>query len=806
MSPEKREPAAPMADWITVERRVRNDWAHMGGPPSSSDDDYWARFAAAADGAGEPLTWELVNSAALARGGGGEFSLPEHVLRLFHSLTAGLGAQRLLDPFTRVPALVGSLVDGGPADHGVAVVGPEWQTLVELMPSAVTWVVGDLPGALEGAVAPQSVDLVVSAPPLGAPIERFLNRAPGSETDEWSTGRGQEVWHWLARRTAPALAKGGRMAFLVNEGMLFRGRAGASALDDLAACGLHLQAAVSVPQGFGRMTGLQAALVIFGTESTETIFTALAPPDQDPAQVISNLLAHQPGRVPELGHLVQREDYKGWAALQSQLDLERELRVPAGMRVTLGDIAVGITRLALQQDDDVTAHPGTVLYIHEVTGKASLDPPEVTGKGPVRCYEVAVDLERAMPAYLVWWINTPLGKLSRASQNDGRHIPRLSREGVARLPFPLPSLDEQRAAVALQARSAELSAELQSIDRELAARPVAARDLNDRLDGLWSDPTSIWASRLPFPLASILDRYTAIAEIDVSARRKRLRHFFQAFAVFGVSLLLPAYQRGDDDWASHLQAITSGTRDGSNPFVSPTFGSWVEIGSALAKALRRERSRLGKEMGDGHAAHEVLFGIPDVDFADELAATSLWNALRRAKDLRNDSSHDRVLTKQEEIEHLSALQDVLEEVRDATPRCFFRTAFVVPGESRFDGGINTYSRAKHLAGPSQNFREGAVESLKQLESGSLYVISRSTPVVRDALRVAPFVQLLPAPAHEANTVYFANGMTADGRFDMVSYHTESPTAQRSEDLPELSGFLAAIRDPPPDFVGGAEAS
>ena len=785
-----------LGQWVEEQRDRRNRRAH-GLDPSDEFGalNFWDRFAAVAADTGESATWGLVNAAARIAGSD-DLSLPPHALAFFNALARQTEARRVLDPIVRAPALIGSLVDDGPAESGVGVIAGQIGALIRAVPSSVHWIEGSADHAVANAVELGPFDLIVCSPPIGAPGGLSASSVLSGDplTDE--AGRRLEIWHWIAQSYEPALAPKGRMAFLVNEGSLFKGRAGASALDDLAANGIHLHAAVTIPRGFGPTTGIPASLVVFGTTPCEEIFVALCAPDQDPGPIVENLVAHRSGRVAELGRLVPTGKFRGWDALGSEIDLERRLKVSSKLRVTLGDIATDVTRLQLSAADDATAAPGSAVFLHEITGKAATEPPEPTGKGPVRVYQVTLDPERARPEYVAWWFNSDLGKLARASQNDGRHIPRLSRASVLGLPLPLPSLDEQQAAIALHSRVAELRAEIESIEEELVSRPMAARELGERLDGLWSDPTSVWLSRLPFPLASIFERYSAIARIDVDARRERLRHFFQAFAVLGVSLLVPAFQRGHDDWADRLRSMTTGTRDGSHPFVAPTFGSWVEVGSALAKAMRRQSGRLASEMDGAEAAYEALFAIADVEFATEITSTGLWNALRDAKDLRNDSSHDRVLTKQEAQQHLEDLEAVLERVREATPRCFFRADFVIPGESRFEQGVNTYSRARHLSGPSPNFRESPVESLMQMESETLYVISATKAVLLDALPVAPFVQLLPAPAHDANTVYFANGMSEDGRFEMVSYHTESATAQRSELLPELTGLLDALSPPP----------
>ncbi len=46
-----------------------------------------------------------------------------------------------------------------------------------------------------------------------------------------------------------------------------------------------------------------------------------------------------------------------------------------------------------------------------------------------------------------------------------------------------------------------LQAEVEAFESELAANPVAAKFLEERLDAYWEHPLEAWVNRLPFPLA-----------------------------------------------------------------------------------------------------------------------------------------------------------------------------------------------------------------------------------------------------------------------------------------------------------------
>lgn len=783
-------------DWLQSMRHERNMRVHGLSSAPEAELPLWTRVRHAADERGFNLTWDTVNEVA-AFEDGGRYSLPGHVCKLYRALAHQLRASLVLDPWVTAPALVGSLVDGGPVAEGVGVVPDALEPMTRAVDSDVAWIVGHPVQAITYALNGAPFDLIVCAAPF--------DNAPSISRTDPNVEPGGMLWAWVAERVAGLVRSGVPLAMLLPIHLLFWRR---DKEDEprvqriLADQGVHLQACVQVQQAFAPGSPVSGAVALFGPEPREEIFAALLTPDQDPDQLAENLIAAKPGRVPELGCLVPRLDFRGWEALESQITLQRRLGIPSKYRATLGDVATDITRLDLSSPDDATAAPGAAIFLHQVRGKASTEPPERQGKGHVPVYQVSVDLSRAVPEYLVWWLNSSAGELARGALSDGV-VPRLSRKNVGRLLIPLPAVEEQYAALALHARVTEMQVELSALQEELVERPTDARDLTEELDGLWSDPISVWLSRLPFPLSSILDRYRAVAAVDVSARRERLRHFFQAFAVFGVSLLLPAYQRVEPEWKDYFNKMAAKARGGTNPIKSPTFGSWVQLGASLAKALRREQGRLveemdsGDEVGGRKVANTILFGIADQTFADELTSKELWTSLSDANQLRNDSSHDRVLTVQEANEHLFELEQILERVREATPRCFVRTTFVVPGESRFDQGVNTYARAKHLTGPSPNFREAPVESLIQLESGALYAISSGGTVVQDALKVAPFVQLLPAPAHEANTVYFANGVGASGLHDMVSYHSEV-TAHREEAIPELDALVADLDSRPAD--------
>src|SRR5262249_59434202 len=118
-----------------------------------------------------------------------------------------------------------------------------------------------------------------------------------------------------------------------------------------------------------------------------------------------------------------------------------------------------------------------------------------------------------------------LGRKTRDKLLSGKFIPKIHKENLlAATVYTLP-LDGQKMAVDVSYNIRQLRLALEQLETRLWRRPVDARDVQRELSKLnEKDSFEGWLETMPFPLASMLWRYRATA--DIRSKNEHLLHFF----------------------------------------------------------------------------------------------------------------------------------------------------------------------------------------------------------------------------------------------------------------------------------------
>jgi hypothetical protein len=776
------EPQGRMEHWREVLRRRRNEWAHG----ASGDSDLLKLLWSTARAERINLGWRELSTAFQVLGLP-EFDRPEHVGALARQIAESLGATRVLDPYSEAPVFLAQIAAASSVREAVGVLPPEWHSRDlqrETASKKLRWIEGSpdetFTGRPSGELLGGSVfDFVVSSPPLMIPLPQTLPfDLPGPYYR-------RNLAYWVLAESSRFLSKDGILAFQLADNV-FLSREGRDLLAWLADNGVYRRAAISLSGGLGSGTRIPTSLVVFDRTSRSDLFVAQFGSGHDPTVVVDNLLGHRPAKTPENGLLVASESFRGWGALQVEIEMERQLRVsPADIR-TLGEVAETIQTIRLRPGEFHEAVPNAV-YVNALGSRVQVDPPDVPTKtkSVYRVYEVVLNRETVLAEFVAWWLSTDVGQLARKSLDAGIYLPQLRLADVGMIRIVVPTLEAQHRALLLDARLRALKDEVTAIELELGGRPHSADQLGDRLDSFWEDPLEAWVNRLPYPLAAIIDRY--IADAGVEAQVERLLHFFEAFAEFGVAVLLGVIHRDEQLWADHREDLAEPGPNGKHAIVDGTFGGWTSLGFKLAKALR---SHL-QGASEAQAIRRDLFAVQDERFAADLTSRRLWNTLDKARQMRNALSHREYSGRVAKKRLLATLKDLLAELQEATAGCFTRAVLIQPGASEFDGELHIFPAARRLLGPNSNLRERPLETLVQLKSRGLYFADPGDRITA-ALEVVPLLQLMPAPESEETTVYFAGARGKDG-YKLISYQTAESVA-RIEPAPQLDRLLE-------EFVG-----
>jgi hypothetical protein len=674
------------------------------------------------------------------------------------------GANRLLDPCVTSPVPLLALADGSIAKEGLGFTRD--LAFVQAATEAVgnervSWHESWLDDNDDESSAAGEPELVIGAPPAGMRL-KSLRHTLGS-----------------AKHLAPM----GEAVFIVPTGFLFNGELPAA--DALARAHLFIHAAVEVPRAFAA-TGASFALLMLRREPSDQVWVGRLTTEVNRSQLVQNLSTRAEGRSPELGRLVEWTTYGGLDRLAADERVTRLVARTGYPLVEVSDIAEGeIKSPPRGAKATLEPEPNTVFVPTYANARvhAGSDAKGLKASG---YYRLQLNPERALAEYVASMLNSELGRALRDSLSGGTTIRHLRVGALRQAAFPLPPLDVQRSVVRTRARIRDARFQLDQLERELGERPREARRVDRELEQLGqSDPLKPWLEALPFPLASIVWRYRI--DTEPADKVEHLLRLFEATAEFFVTVLLGAF--ANDDELLNAELTRWQGDDNRLPLERASFGAWTTLGAAAAGSVRRLLSS-GDQDDAARARMRSAFRVDSESFVDLLTQKELWKLLAAQTQERNEDAHGGIKGKREREEQLARLELALTDLRELTVGPLQDVRLVRPGEGAYRKGINEYTRAWLVAGPTAPFPKARLEAFEQLESDELYVVDATDEPVRAGLKLAPLVRLREAPRGEENACYFYNRVAGED-VEFVSHHFERESRITERDAEALA-FLRRL--------------
>ncbi len=694
----------------------------------------------------------------------GEASRALHLLAFVAEFARELAPKSILDVQVETPAMLAAAHEGSGSARSLGLVRDEhlWEAAQHIAP--VDWRLGD-PLTQLRELPPKRFDLVLASPSPG------MQATVAREADD-PAGR-TEYADLLLWRAVELVADHGAILFHTTENFLWmhsRRRRWA----DFARRGLYLQAVVSVDRALWPYTGIETLLVVLGREPIHELFVGRLERETPVTALVRNLINRRPGRDPHLGIMTPVATFRGWRHLL----LEREIADMFGPEELRSLSEIGIVRTVNLKPDIPYASPANSVYIPTLGfGEVRTLPPDLTGKKEYRLLEVELDPAVARAEYVAGFLSSPLGRRLRESMAGGGHLPHLSMGSAVEIRLPVPPIDAQSQAVRSAVHLASMTALVGRLHDELWRRPQdALRVLTQLETGAKADPVQRWLETLPYPLASILHRYTALR--DSFERYDGLAHFHEATAEFGCAVLLSILLADTELLKPSRRQIRSAPGSRRKLFERADFGMWINLGRTLAKAVRD-----GDKNEEQRPRLEAAAG-PVVELMRRLTNAEFWDALERASKIRNADAHGGVPTKADADARTEALEVELSAVEQAIASGFDDIDLVRADQGRLVSGIYTYPRAQRLRGPHSVFGEFELKTRTPLESGHPVFAARDADI-SPILVLVPMVLVGGGTQENRNACYFFNETLADGRFKYVSYHFE--------DDPEIKIHQAELR-------------
>jgi len=672
---------------------------------------------------------------------------------------------RILDPWAGLGTTLSALSDAGHLESGLAI---EFNTEVfELARDlsrndAVEWRLGDASTVLGEPIG--KFDLVVGSPPVGlAPVHLEIGQ-PQLELTASKT-------YTMLVQAALALEQNGSLIAVLPE--TFFAASSAQVRMALAAASVYPSAALALPtRGFP--TSLPLSLVVMTHTPHETLFAGALSPATDMSAIVDNLHARRDAKLPQLGRLLPIHEFVSWPATLRGVELHNAARTTGLQLVPIADVC-SATYAPRSNGDPFDISPNAV-YLPKLGTSPAVTSLDSLVIKPHNYLQLIVRPEVADPEFVAALLSSPLGRKLREQLATGTTIPQISltslRAGHIMLP---PRIDQQRVAVRTSRKLGELQQTIQGLNVELWEHPLAAArteaNLRTVLEGGGMER---WAESLPFPLASVLWRYHA--EADVERRCKYLVHFFEGATVFLVDLHVSALRADPQVLAETARAGTS-----KATYTRGSIGIWADL---LARLAARSRDLKSSKP----ALAQELYRLEDLSRLDAIARKSVIAALKdEAASYRRDwVGHAAVVGPEEWHRRLARAETTLSRIRNGLGDVFDGWELVRAGAGSNHAGIITTS-IERLVGSRSLFRKTTRDFREWPEEGHLYMIESGGSL---PLRLGPLFTLQRSPESVEDACYFYDRLEASG-VRWVSYHFE-PQPEVVRPVPEVIHFIEEL--------------
>ncbi len=694
-------------------------------------------------------------------------------------------AARLVDPAVCHPALLAAIMDAGAARQAVGFVAD-----TELADVArrtypdkrIDWMQGNMLNADEEEFSLIGAsDLIISFPPLGMQSRATTLTTRAGEMVEIN----DEAGRGLMLRAATRLAPNGEAIFLVTDNFFYR-RGSAQARSLLSALGLNVHAVVATEHGIEDLS-VPTNLIFVSHTNFGSTFVGQLTPQVNVDHLLSNLLRRRRGAVPELGRFIPWEDFRGYTPLAAAEQAASLIASSDLDTVPLAEILAEPVSSPSRTDRTFVPSENAVYLLRSPNGPVHTRREQLTGK-PQNYYQLILDPRYAVAEYVALTLTTPLGRALLAALGHGSITASIPLRALADLRLPLPSVEVQRTVTKAQSQIRGLHLELDGLERKLASNPREAATVAKALQEIGErDPRTTLRDTMPFPLASILWRYEADA--DVVAKVDHLHRFFEASAIYLATVLLSTfYSRGEmsdeerPPWSKRIAMIS---------FERSSFGMWTSLGALLAGHTR------ARITGDDHQGEPARapWALDTPRFIEAVSSEDLWQLLDDAKDERNRSkAHGGILGKSELEDIHMLLGNLLTHFGELVSEPMTEVRLIRPGAAKFRSGVGHYERTELLQGPHAIFQQTHLSALAQMDADELYLVSSSSSTVRHALQLAPFLRLQASPRSTENACYFYSRLTDNAEAEFISHHYEALPRITLQDQ-KLMEFLARIGAP-----------
>ena len=709
-----------------------------------------------------PFSWRDIDPIIRKTNQSDILSIPNRVIDFIASYCQQIGGETALDPWANIGVLLLALQEKMQVKSTALMRRLEDTQIAELFdPKDIQWYLKTNEQDME--IPQDQFDLIISVPAFGLPSKHknyYLHEGTLQLQDSAT------YLHMIS--ACQQLSQKGKAVFLLPESFYGHDRMD-SVINNLGEFGLHVNAIISLPSNILQpATSINTALFFVSREETSDLFIGHLSDSVDENSLLRNLIRRKKGAILETGYLVANpEEYKSWRQYSLLVEIQETVKHSKLPIVKLEEIALKFDFGKKGEDSGFEEIPNSFFLPLMEHLPIALDSADITS--PSHYVQVILKPELALADFVAGYFGTEAGKMVRASLASGNVITKISKLDLFDALVLLPEIEVQQKVIEIHRAMRELSYQLQKFEKDLFKHPDRAEKLRkDILKLEQKESFENWVESLPFPMASILWRYYASADVD-----KKLEHllqFFEATAEFIAVILLSAYLSDPNLLPKYREVIFPEVEKKASITVS-TFGYWVKTGERLAKQTRR---MLGNP--NERTICFDLFRTNSADFIQTISSKELFGVLNRAAGIRNRDAHSGIKAELSNSKRLSLAESELDKFRSIFSSIFEDIVLFTPLSNQYREGVFKNVITK-LKGSRQIFVEDYIKTIIPLDSEKIYLSEKQE---KKPLELLPFIKMTKSPDNEKIACYFYNRL--EGQIPAwVSYHYEGQPEIEMED-------------------------
>jgi len=586
-------------------------------------------------------------------------------------------------------------------------------------------------------------DLIISELPLGLRVSPF--------TSDWLDFKITDVSYGIMANSLKHLSAKGTAIFSCLESIFWTTN-GLKFIQSLRENGYYVNA-VFKQQDSRLNTIVPTCLIKITKEQSETIFVAQCSHDINANKNIISNYKHKVSndRIPENGIIITHDFYRGFDALRATTKLAKIAKNRGYNLHNYQDVVVTQKVYDLKDKDKIEILPNSIFFNMIFPNKIYLSVEDIdrkTGKiCNVQFKEEIIKASTLQALYCRDILDSLFSQVAYGNTHKNIAINNLDKMKII-VPDKIQAIEAEQFLRKVNDAKSQLE-DLESIVRNDFLKSKNEITILDNFGNFES-----WIETLPFPLATLLKKYSV--EDNLDKQSKILIEFFENLAAF-VGIIHLSARWSDLEGESELK-VTLNSQLGKNKlsFNNATFGLWKTI----IETISSNSEKMYKEE-DTKSIITQKYCTTNIGVLQFLFGKSCRRIISKSNTYRNDKDHNRK-TGMELLESLSGLVD---EFRKEIGRSLSNYELISPVGGLFEKGLFKCN-TRILNGHSTIWASKNYMTITPLESNQLYLHSKFDNM---SLKLLPLIALRSTPSSDKNAVYMHNQIRNEQQL-LVAHH------------------------------------